>query len=261
VELNARGRIVPKKGKNYYSVAIGREPGIYDRWDGQNGAEAQVKGFPKALFKGFGTLEDAGEWLRRQGVENPVVYVEGKNRRERVHPSSAGGKAAQAPSRVRIYTDGGSIDNPGPGGYGVVLIDGRRRKELSDGRRLTTNNRMELLACIEGLKAAKKRSVTIHSDSRYVVNGITKGWARRWRANGWKRNKRESAENADLWAELLDLSSGRDIEWVWVRGHAGNPENERCDELASAAARKKSLPADEAYERGETQFSPPSLFD
>jgi ribonuclease HI len=253
--------IVPKKGKNYYSVAIGRKPGIYDQWAGPNGAEAQVKGFPKALYKGFGSLEDASEWLRRHGVENPRVYGRVKSPRNGGDRRPLDQGPLQVPRRVHIYTDGGSIDNPGPGGYGVLIIDGRRRKELSGGRRLTTNNRMELLASIEGLKATKRRSVTVHSDSRYVINGITKGWARKWRANGWRRNKRESAENADLWAELLDLCNGRDIEWVWVRGHAGNPENERCDELASAAARGKSLPADEAYERGETQFLPPSLFD
>jgi len=252
---------VPKRSKKYYSVALGRKPGIYDQWAGRNGAEAQVKGFPKALYKGFGSLDDAREWLRRQGIAEPRMYTRGKSPRRAVSPGARTGAAPLKARRARIYTDGGSINNPGPGGYGVVLISGRRRKELSGGRRLTTNNRMELLACIEGLKGTRSRSVSIHSDSRYVINGITKGWAKRWRKNGWMRNKRESAENADLWAELLELCERRDVEWVWVKGHAGNLENERCDELARAAARRRSLPIDRAYEEGETQFSPPSLFD
>ena len=151
--------------------------------------------------------------------------------------------------RVAIYTDGACTGNPGPGGYGVVLLYEGNRRELSGGFRLTTNNRMELLAAIEGLEALKGTcQVTLHSDSRYVIDGMAKGWAERWRNNGWKRNKKEKAINPDLWGRLLDLCGKHEVEYRWVRGHAGNPENERCDRLAVEAARMKDLPVDEGYE-------------
>lgn len=155
--------------------------------------------------------------------------------------------------QVTIYTDGGCIDNPGPGGYGAVLLYGKNRKEITGGYRLTTNNRMELIACIKGLEALKYPCrVTIHSDSRYVVDGIEKGWAKRWRGRGWMRNDKEPARNADLWSRLLDLRETHRVTFQWVRGHAGNPENERCDQLASEGARRPDLPADTLYERGRT---------
>ena len=151
--------------------------------------------------------------------------------------------------QVTLYTDGACTGNPGPGGYGIVLISGKRRKELSGGFRLTTNNRMELLACIEGLRALKMRcSVALYSDSEYVVNGITKGWARRWRARGWMRNKKERAENPDLWAQLLELCDQHQVTFQWVRGHAGQRENERCDQLSVQAAAQPGLPPDAGYE-------------
>ena len=151
--------------------------------------------------------------------------------------------------QVTIHTDGACIGNPGPGGYGVVLQCGEHRKELSGGYRLTTNNRMELMGPIKALQALKEsRCVTLYSDSRYVVDAIEKGWAERWRANGWKRNKKERAINPDLWRQLLTLCAEHEIEFRWVRGHAGNPDNERCDQLATQAARRKDLPIDEGYE-------------
>jgi ribonuclease HI len=158
--------------------------------------------------------------------------------------------------KVIIYTDGGCINNPGPGGYGVVLLYGKKRKELSAGYRNTTNNRMEIMACIEGLKALKYPcSVTLYSDSQYVVNSIEKGWAKRWKRKGWMRNQVDPAENADLWAQLLDLCETHDVEFKWVRGHAGNKENERCDQLAKQAAiNKKKLP-DTPYETGQTTIT------
>ena len=141
--------------------------------------------------------------------------------------------------RVIIHTDGSCLGNPGPGGYGVVLRYGPHRKELSGGDPQSTNNRMEMTACIAGLNALKRRcAVTLYTDSAYIVNGVTKGWAKRWRANGWMRNKKEQAENADLWEQLLDLCEKHEVSFVWVKGHAGNPENERCDQLAKAAAGK-----------------------
>ncbi|MEP7341988.1 MAG: ribonuclease HI [Acidobacteriota bacterium] len=150
--------------------------------------------------------------------------------------------------QVVIYTDGACSGNPGPGGYGAVLLFNGHRKELSGGFRLTTNNRMEMLAAIEALRSLKDRCVVkLHSDSQYVVNAIQQGWAKRWRANGWMRNKKEKAVNPDLWAQLLDLCAQHQVEFVWVRGHSGNIENERCDVLAVAAAQQPNLPVDEGY--------------
>lgn len=150
---------------------------------------------------------------------------------------------------VIVYTDGACTGNPGPGGYGVVLLYGDHRRELSGGFRRTTNNRMELMGPIEGLQALNQSCrVTLHSDSQYVVEGIEKGWAKRWRGNGWMRNKRERAVNPDLWGKLLDLCETHDVEFRWVRGHAGDVENERCDQLAVEAAHRKDLPVDEGYE-------------
>jgi ribonuclease HI len=151
--------------------------------------------------------------------------------------------------RVTIYTDGACLGNPGPGGYGVVLLHGDYRKELSGGYRLTTNNRMELTAAIKGLAALKKPCEgELFSDSAYVVNAVEQGWARRWRANGWHRPNKQRAENRDLWEELLKLYERHRIRFKWIKGHAGHAENERCDQLALQAARQPNLPADTVYE-------------
>ena len=148
-----------------------------------------------------------------------------------------------------IYTDGSAIGNPGPGGYGVILRYGERIHELSGGFRHTTNNRMEILAAIEGLRALKEPcKVTLHTDSQYLVNAITKGWVKRWQSKGWMRTKDEKALNVDLWLELLPLLDKHDVDFVWVRGHAGTPDNERCDVLAKMAASQPDLPRDEVYE-------------
>ena len=152
---------------------------------------------------------------------------------------------------VAIYTDGACIGNPGPGGYGVVLMYGEHRREESQGFRHTTNNRMELMAAIAGVALAREKCrITLHSDSQYVVNAMSKGWARRWRSAGWRRNKRDKALNPDLWGRLLRLCENHDVEFRWVKGHAGNPENERCDELATQAAQQpeSELAVDEGYE-------------
>jgi ribonuclease HI len=127
-----------------------------------------------------------------------------------------------------------------------------QRKELSAGYKRTTNNRMELLAAIVGLRALKEKcEVTLHTDSRYVVDGIEKGWAKKWKADGWMRNKKERALNPDLWDELLRLTGEQDVTFKWVRGHAGNKENERCDFLANQAANGRYLLDDTVYESGE----------
>lgn len=154
-----------------------------------------------------------------------------------------------ARKEVTIYTDGGCSPNPGPGGYGVILLYGSQRRELSGGFCRTTNNRMELLAAIRGLEALKEPcDVRLFSDSQYVVNGIMKGWAQRWRSNGWRRNRTELAENHDLWEQLLLLCENHAVQLEWIRGHSGHPENERCDELAGEARRQPGLPSDKRYE-------------
>ncbi len=150
---------------------------------------------------------------------------------------------------IVLYTDGSSRGNPGPGGYGAILMYGPHRKELSQGYRLTTNNRMELLAVIEGLKALKKNHlpITIYSDSQYVVNAVQKGWLNTWIKTNFKGGKK----NADLWKEYYQLAKSFTINFVWVRGHADNPYNNRCDELATAAADSKNWLVDAGYENGQ----------
>ena len=157
-----------------------------------------------------------------------------------------------AKPRITIHTDGACLGNPGPGGYGIVLQSGNQRGELSGGYRLTTNNRMELMGPIKALKALNQSShVILHTDSRYVVDAVMKGWARKWRANDWMRNKKAQAINPDLWAQLLELLEEHEVEFRWVRGHAGNLENERCDQLAVQAAKGRGLARDEGYEASQ----------
>lgn len=151
---------------------------------------------------------------------------------------------------VKVYTDGACSGNPGPGGWGAILIYGGKRKELSGGFRRTTNNRMELMGAIEALRALKEPcDVALYSDSKYVVDAIDQGWAEKWRANGWRRGKKgEKAVNPDLWQELLEEIERHSVSFHWVKGHHTNPENNRCDELAVEASRGSNLPVDEAYE-------------
>lgn len=138
---------------------------------------------------------------------------------------------------VDIYTDGACSGNPGPGGYGVILKYGSYEKELSGGESSTTNNRMELTAAIEGLSLLKEPcDVTLYTDSQYLVNSIEKGWARSWKQRGWVKADKKPALNADLWEKLLALLDIHNVSFVWVKGHAGHPENERCDTLATTAA-------------------------
>ena len=139
-------------------------------------------------------------------------------------------------SHVEIATDGACKGNPGPGGWGVLIRMGAREKELSGGEKLTTNNRMELMAAIEGLNALKRPCrVTLSTDSRYVMDGLTK-WIHGWRKNGWKTSDKKPVKNAELWQALIDAAAPHRVEWVWVKGHAGHPDNERADKLASDAA-------------------------
>ena len=146
--------------------------------------------------------------------------------------------------QIQLYTDGAAKGNPGPGGYGVVLVSGSLRKELSGGFHCTTNNRMELLAVIVGLEALKipGSRVTVYSDSTYVVNAIQKKWLVKWQATQFKKIK-----NVDLWRRFLEVWPKFQIDFVWIKGHSGHPENERCDRLAVEAADHLILPLDEGY--------------
>jgi ribonuclease HI len=148
-------------------------------------------------------------------------------------------------NEITMYTDGASRGNPGPGGYGVLLMIGQHRKELSQGYQLTTNNRMELMAVIAGLEAMKKQGqhIKIYSDSQYVVNAVEKGWLNTWIATNFKGGKK----NRDLWLRYHHLAKTQFIKFVWVRGHADNPFNNRCDELATEAADGGGLLVDEGY--------------
>ncbi len=226
--------------KNYYAVAKGKNPGLYKTWGGPGGAEDQVKGFNGAQFKGFYDLGDALDYLTEHDIHVPE------------HESYVPKEDPIDPDRIHIYTDGSSIQNPGPGGYGAVLVFQGHPKELSAGFRETTNNRMELMACIVALEALKKTSkVMIFSDSKYVVDSVSKGWAQRWRLNGWQTDSKKNVENADLWRRLLNEIEKHDVQFTWVKGHAGKKENERCDELAQKAARGDNLAVDEGYEKNQ----------
>ncbi|MFZ1783901.1 MAG: ribonuclease HI [Ferruginibacter sp.] len=152
-------------------------------------------------------------------------------------------------STIHIYTDGSSRGNPGPGGYGVILMFNNHRKEISGGFRLTTNNRMELLAVITGLESITKKElpVIVYSDSQYVVKAIEEGWLKNWMKTNFKGGKK----NKDLWTRYFHLAQKMNIKLKWVKGHADNPFNNRCDELATAAAAGQSLDIDEGYEEAQ----------
>lgn len=148
--------------------------------------------------------------------------------------------------RIFLYTDGAAKGNPGNGGYGVVLKAGQHYKELSEGFRLTTNNRMELLAVIKGLEEIKLKDaeVVVFSDSKYVVEAVEKGWLFNWVKTGFKNKK-----NKDLWIRFLNIYRRHQVKFHWIKGHNGHPENERCDRLAVAASEEKNLLIDEVYEK------------
>jgi len=235
---------VAKARNKFYAVASGRKPGIYTQWYGPDGAQIQVMGFHGARFKGFACLEQAQAW-----IADPNTAKRQKTSRIQDAPL----ESRDLQGYVEIYTDGGSINNPGPGGYGIVIIDGDDRLEISGGFRKTTNNRMELMGTIVALRKFKKPvKALLRTDSQYVVNGIMKGWARRWRENGWMRAKNEPAENYDLWEQLIELTEIHHVIFEWLKGHAGHVENERCDELARQASARKDLPIDTNYEQGRT---------
>lgn len=236
-------------------MVCGHTSGIYRDWFGEGGAREQVENYPGAIYKGFHSQEEMIQWLREFDAETlqrtaPSLYkLVSESTVESLPDADARDIAA---GKVIIYTDGGALGNPGPGGYGVVLKYKKNRRELSGGFRKTTNNRMEIMACIAGLRALKKQSeVIVYSDSKYVVDNISKGFVNRWKANGWMRSKGHRAENADLWEQLLELCDSHHVDFRWVRGHSVNAENERCDLLATKAAQKENLPADTAFETSD----------
>ncbi len=217
--------------KKYYAVAVGRKCGIFTSWPS---AEQEVKGFPGAKYKSFPTESAAKAWL-----ENPAYQTTAHKRKEKKKKASI--SAVPLPENaVVVYTDGGCINNPGPGGYGIVIEKDDSLQEISGGAAETTNNRMEMLAAIVALRKLKgeKRPIALFSDSSYLVNGVEKGWARNWRQQGWRKSDGSPAKNSDLWEELLILLECCSVQLHWVKGHAGNPMNERCDQLANQTARK-----------------------
>lgn len=158
---------------------------------------------------------------------------------------------------VVVYTDGACAGNPGPGGYGSVLIYENKRRELTGAYRHTTNNRMELMAAIAALRILRYPcSVTLFSDSKYLVDCMELGWAKKWRENGWKRLRNKSALNCDLWDVLLGLCDVHCVKFQWLKGHAGQELNERCDALALSAIRQQTLIADENYEKLQSPEKP-----
>jgi len=169
-------------------------------------------------------------------------HPESKNSEPKVSTSNS------IPPDVTIYTDGAAEPNPGPGGYGVVLLHGNHRKEMSGMFRLTTNNRMEILAAIVGLEALKEPcNVTLYSDSKYLVDAMSLGWVKQWKAKRWRRGKKAKVINKDLWERLLSLCDKHQVEFKWVKGHAGIPENERCDRISMQFLGKQNLLEDKGY--------------
>ncbi|MCG8553251.1 MAG: ribonuclease HI [Desulfobacterales bacterium] len=233
--------ILPMK---FYAVAKGRKTGIFNSWPE---AERQVKGFAGARFKSFKTKQEALSFLKNPSCTKRAPSTEKfakppKNKNGQHQPVNY----EYPENAVIVYTDGGAIGNPGPGGYGVAFETG---ETFSGGFNLTTNNRMELLAVIVALESlgGETRPICLHSDSRYVVNGITKNWANAWKRRGWKKSDGSKAMNPDLWQRLLDLLEDLDVRFIWVKGHAGNPLNEKCDHLANSTAHMPGLPDDTGY--------------
>ncbi len=188
------------------------------------------------------------EHFNGQGRTQAMDYSSGKP-----NPQTAREKPL-----VEIYTDGACSGNPGPGGWAAILKYGEHRKTLTGGARLTTNNRMEVQAAIEALRALKQPCrVKLYTDSEYLVKAMTEGWVQRWKAQGWMRNKKEPTLNRDLWGALLQLTQQHEVSWIWVRGHADTPDNEACDRLAVEMTRRPDLPPDEGYEQ---TAKPKSLF-
>lgn len=163
---------------------------------------------------------------------------------------------------VQLYTDGACSGNPGPGGYGTVLVFGGHRREISAGFAKTTNNRMEILAVIAGLEALKRPcKVHVISDSKYVVDSMNGNWPLKWKARAWKKARGGMVENIDLWERMISLAKTHEFTFEWVKGHAGHAENETCDQLAVTASQGKDLPPDTGYQEAQARRNTqPDLF-
>ena len=217
----------------FYAVRQGHKTGLFTQWFGSDGAQIQVKGFPGAEFKSFATRKEAEQYLSW----NPA--------KKTAHPQ-------ENESCIRVFTDGGAVGNPGPGGYGVViLMPNGKQRQFNGGFRWTTNNRMELMGGIMALEALNTDApITLCSDSRYMVDAVNKGWVQAWRRRGWKKANGAPALNIDLWKRLLTQLEAKNVALTWVKGHAGDLWNERCDQLVHEAIAKGDLAIDAEYERG-----------
>jgi ribonuclease HI len=230
--------------KKFYVVWKGKDTGIFNTWAE---CKALIDGYKGAKYKSFPTLEEAKE----------AFYIEPTSKKPKVSSKKNIDQLVKDllnKGNIVIFTDGGALGNPGKGGYGAVLQFFKNgeiaRKELSDGFRKTTNNRMELLGVIVALESIKSYNLNIEvfSDSKYVVDANTKGWAKKWQKNGWIKSNKEEAKNIDLWERLLLLTNKMSVNFNWVKGHAGITENERCDELANIVMLRDDLPIDKEYE-------------
>ncbi|MGL1932390.1 MAG: ribonuclease HI [Desulfotalea sp.] len=228
--------------KKFYAVAVGNKPGIYLDW---GNTQKQVIGFKGAIYKSFPTKDEADAFMANPVYEQKKAKkIKGKNDSKEMYPG------VQLPNKgnseeIIIYTDGACSGNPGPGGYGAVVLDGDERYELSAGYVRTTNNRMEMLAVIVALESIVSiKPIKVYSDSSYVINAITKGWAKGWQKRGWVKSDGEPAKNPDLWQRMLDVCSNKKISYIWVKGHAGHELNEVCDRLAVKASVRGDLLVD-----------------
>jgi len=229
------------KKKKYYVVWSGVEPGIYESWAE---CKSQIDGYPGAQYKGFYDRSSAEE-----AFANEYKQTFGNSKPKDSIATESDHSELLQNGKIVVYTDGSALSNPGPGGYGAVLLDKTKRVELSGGFRKTTNNRMEMLAAITALAYLKEKSdIVLFTDSKYIVDSVNKGWAKRWKSKGWLRTKDQYAENRDLWAKMLDLIDFHNVEFKWVKGHAGIPENERCDELATAESGNSPKAIDTFFE-------------
>ncbi len=242
-----------KHNKSIYIVIKGHQPGVYTQWDGSDGANAQVEGFAGAVYRGFYNREEAANWLKSQPSHLLTPPL------QRWLKEQSNQNADTLKDRVQdilqkggivIFIDGSSLGNPGRGGYGALIIDNQGQREISGGFRRTTNNRMELYACIAALESLRHPSaVLVITDSAYLYRATSEGWLNRWARSGWKGRDGKLVENIDLWQRLFRLCQTLPIEFYWIKGHNSTIENERCDRLATSAAQQPHLPEDTGYQR------------
>lgn len=235
--------------RKFYVVWRGHQEGIFDSWAE---CKSKIDGFKGAKYKSFPTFEEAKSAFEH-GSETKIASNKSRDKdvnKQHIEDLLNAGK-------VVIFTDGGALGNPGVGGYGVVMRfrikDKTYLKELKKGFRETTNNRMELLGVIDALKSMKdpSKEIELFSDSKYVVDAITKKWARSWQSKGWVKSNKEKAKNIDLWEDFLSIEDSYNVNYNWVKGHAGIAENERCDELAGEAMRGDEHFIDAEYENSK----------